>query len=262
MPSWRRRRDRRVGAEGFERTSFEESIRILRSSLDVALTDLEHPRVIVTSALPGEGKSTICAHLALAFAAAGRRTVLVDLDLRRPNAHRLVGAHNEFGATDVLLRKRPLDEVMQFVNLPNSGDSSPHGLYVLSTGGTVSNPAEVLGSGRTLRLLDALAEQADLVIVDTPPVLPVADTLVIGRIASGAVLVAEAGATAIPAVQKAKDLLVRNQTRLLGVVLNRFDLSEDGQYGYGSYVEPEPPAVTEPDGVGGSNGALSLDAEG
>jgi receptor protein-tyrosine kinase len=172
----------------------------------------------------------------MAFASAGIRTVLVDLDLRHPNAHVLVGGHNEFGAADVLLGRRSLSDVMQYVELPGYPGRTQPGLYLLATGGPVASPTELLGSGRTARLLEGLAAQADLVLVDSPPALPVADTLVVGRIASGAVLVTEARATAITAVQKAKDLLVQNQTRLLGVVLNKFqarDVSAGYGYGYG-----------------------------
>ena len=217
-----------------DRAGFEEAFRILRSNLDVALADIDRPTVIVTSANPNEGKTITCANLAMAFAAAGRRTVLVDLDLRHPNAHRLVGAHNEFGASDVLLGRLPVSEAIQFVELPTASARNRPGLYFLSTGAQVSNPTELLGSGRTARLLEGLAGQADLVLLDTPPVLPVADTLVIGRIASGAILVTEARATALVAVQKAKDLLIRNQTRLLGVALNKFRHHDAGyEYGYG-----------------------------
>jgi len=93
-----------------------------------------------------------------------------------------------------------------------------------------------LGSGRTARLIDGLAQQADIVLIDSPPVLPVADTLVIGRIASGAVLVVEARTTSFPAVAQAKDLLIRNQTRLFGVVINK-SLARDTDltYGYHGY---------------------------
>ena len=217
-----------------DRGALEEAFRILRSNLEVALSDIDKPRVIVTSANANEGKTVTCANLAVAFAAAGRRTVLVDLDLRHPNAHRLIGAHNDFGATDVLSGRRSLKEAMQFIEVALSPTQTPTGLYFLGTGAQVDHPAELLGSGRTARLLEGLAAQADLVLVDTPPVLPVADTLVIGRIASGAILVTQARATATGAVQQAKDLLIRNQTRIFGVVVNRVRQDDaDAEYGYG-----------------------------
>lgn len=215
-----------------ELTEFEEAFRIVRSNLSVVLTDMDRPTVLVTSANANEGKTLTCANLAVSFAAAGQRVVLVDLDLRHPNAHRLVGAHNEFGVSEVLLGRRTLDEAMQYVEVRSERSRRRPGLYFLGTGSQVADPAELLGGGRTSRLLDGLANQADLVLLDAPPVLPVADTLVIGRMASGAIMVTEARATAIAAVQKGKDLLIRNQTRLLGVVLNKFQ-HRDAGYGYG-----------------------------
>jgi capsular exopolysaccharide synthesis family protein len=217
-----------------ERTAFEESLRVLRSNLEVALLDLERPTVIFTSPNPDEGKTSICSNLALSFASADTRVVLVDLDLRHPDVHRLVGAHNEFGVSDVLLNRRSLDESIQYVSLPPLPGQSARGLYFLATGPPVTNPTELLSSGRTQHLLESLGGQADLVLLDTPPVLPVADTLVIGRMAAGAVLVTESRQTSIDAVIKAKDLLTRNQTRLLGVVLNKFESREArATFGYG-----------------------------
>jgi protein-tyrosine kinase len=215
-------------------SSFEEAFRILRSNITVALMDIEKPTVLITSASANEGKTLICSHLALSFASAGKRVVLVDLDLRHPNVHKLVGAHNEFGVSDVLLGKKPLTDAIQYIGLPTPRGQSQWGLYFLGTGSPVTNPTELLGTTSTHRLLEGLSNQADLVLIDTPPVLPVADTLVIGRMASGAVLVTESRKTTIGAVNKAKDLLTRNQTRLLGVVLNKFQRRDaDPGYGFG-----------------------------
>jgi protein-tyrosine kinase len=219
-----------------ERNSFEEALRILRSNLSVVLLDLERPTVIFTSPNPNEGKTSMCANLAMSFALSGMRVVLVDLDLRHPDAHRLVGGHNEFGVADVLLSRLTLEQSIQYIRLATPPGQAERGLYFLATGPSVGNPTELLGSGRTQQLLEGLGKQADLVLLDTPPVLPVADALVIGRMAAGAVLVTESRTTSIDAVNKAKDLLTRNQTRLLGVVLNKFerrDARASFGYGYG-----------------------------
>jgi capsular exopolysaccharide synthesis family protein len=198
----------------------------------VAISELANPIVVVTSAYAGEGKTATCTNLAESLATAGKRVVLVDLDLRNPDAHRLLGAYNEVGVSDVLLDHHPLKECVQYVELPGGADSSqPVSMYFLATGPQVNNPTELLATSRTGWLLDGLAAQADIVLVDTPPVLPVADTLVIGRLAAGAVLVVEAR-TPTPAAKRAKDALTRNQTRLLGVVLNRFE-SKYTRYGAG-----------------------------
>jgi capsular exopolysaccharide synthesis family protein len=213
-----------------------ESYRILRSNLTVALLDLDRASVVVTSARAGEGKTSTTVNLARALALAGHRVVLVDLDLRHPDAHHWLEAHNGAGATDVLLGQRSLRECLQFVPLAENDAASGGGLYLLPAGTTVPNPTELLSSARTAALLDALAKQADVVLIDAPPVLPVADTLVIGRMVGGAVLVVETRKTPVGAVHQAKDALTRSQTRLLGVVVNKLqpnDARSDEGYGYG-----------------------------
>jgi capsular exopolysaccharide synthesis family protein len=168
--------------------------------------------------------------------------VLVDLDLRNPSAHKLVDTHNEFGMSDVLTGRRPLRECLQHLEVQEVEGTGRSSMYFIGTGPPVHNPTELLGSSRTARTLDGLGKQADVVLVDTPPVLPVADALVIGRLSSGAVLVVEASRTAFQAVQQSKDLLIRNQTRLMGIVMNKFP-ARDAEYNYGYYgygYEPSP----------------------
>ncbi len=240
MPSLRTRQER---AGLHDASTRNEVFRVLRSNVLVALTELENPTVIVTSAVPAEGKTSICANLAVSLATTGLRVVAVDVDFRHPNLHLWLGAHNERGLSDALLDHTSLDEALQYTSI----GARERGLYVLPTGNNVSNPTELLGSSRMSRLLNALARQSDVLLLDTPPVLPVADTLVLGRMAAGAILVVESRRTPITAVQQAKDALTRNQTRLLGVVLNKLqhrDLAVDGYgygygYGYGSSPMPD-----------------------
>lgn len=223
------------------RATAKEAFRVLRSNLLVAITELDNPIVVVTSAYGQEGKTSTCVNLAQSLAAAGPRVVLVDLDLRNPDSHHLLGAHNEKGVSDVLLDRRTLEECLQYVELGLVESARPASMYFLGGGPQVSSPTELLSTPRTGKLLEGLALQADIVLLDTPPVLPVADTLVIGRLAAGAVLVVEARRTPAPAAKRAKDALTRNQTRLLGVVLNKFkpkfagyaDGSAGGDYGFG-----------------------------
>ena len=238
MPRLRSRKDSAGGAKRSHRLAAREAFRVLRSNLLVAISDLANPSVVVTSAYSREGKTSTCVNLAGSLASAGPRVVLVDLDLRNPDSHNLLGAHNETGVSDVLLDRRSLESCLQYVELPaTDGGQPPAGMYFLATGPQVANPTELLATSRTGRLLEALATQADIVLLDTPPVLPVADTLVIGRLVAGAVLVVEARRTPVPAVQRAKDALTRNQTRLLGVVLNKFRRkfasADETSYGFG-----------------------------
>ncbi len=217
------------------RATRDEAFRVLRSNLLVAIDDLANPIVVVTSAQAGEGKTSTSVMLARSLALAGPRVVLVDLDLRRPDAHRLLGADAVPGVSDVLRDRREIEECLQFLP-PPKGSPSASGLYFLPAGNVAPNPTELLGTPRTGRLLDALAKEADIVLLDSPPVLPVADTLVIGRLAAGAVLVVESRRTPVQMVNRAKAALIRNQTRILGVVLNQLRPSDDDagyEFGYG-----------------------------
>ena len=217
------------------RATRDEAFRVLRSNLLVAIDDLANPIVVVTSAQAGEGKTSTSVMLARSLALAGPRVVLVDLDLRRPDAHRLLGADNVPGVSDVLRDRREIEECLQFLP-PPKGSSAASGLYFLPAGNPAPNPTELLGTPRTGRLLDALAQEADIVLLDSPPVLPVADTLVIGRLAAGAVLVVESRRTPVQMVNRAKASLIRNQTRILGVVLNQLRPGDDDagyEFGYG-----------------------------
>jgi capsular exopolysaccharide synthesis family protein len=234
----RRNRGNRTQSMAGLRATRDEAFRVLRSNLLVAIDDLANPIVVITSAQAGEGKTSTSVMLARSLALAGPRVVLVDLDLRQPDAHHLLGADNVPGCADVLQDRREIEECLQFLP-PPKGVPAASGLYFLPAGNAATNPSELLGTPRTGRLLDALAKEADIVLLDTPPVLPVADTLVIGRLAAGAVLVVESRRTPVQMVNRAKSALIRNQTRILGVVLNQLRSSDDDagyEYGYGDFT--------------------------
>ncbi|MBA2283576.1 MAG: CpsD/CapB family tyrosine-protein kinase [Actinomycetota bacterium] len=230
----------RIGSADVET---DEAFRVLRSNLLVTLSDLANPIVVITSAQAGEGKTSTCAGLATALASTGRRVVVVDFDLRRPDLHKHLDAANDVGVSSFLLGERPLAECLQYVSLPPAPGGADAGLYLLAAGPLVASPAELLSSVRIKRLLDALAAQADVVLIDSPPVLPIVDTLEICRRAAGAILVVEVRRTEIGAAQRAKDALIQNQTRLLGVIVNKVPRSELS-YGYGdaAVVEVAPSA--------------------
>lgn len=219
----------------------DEAFRIVRSSLEFATAHLDRRIVLLASAFSGEGKTSVCSALAVSLANAGRRVVAVDFDLRHPDLHARLGGHNETGVTDVLTEQRPLSECLQFIPTAGVDDDSSHGLYLLAAGPPVNNPAELLGTFRTSRLTSTLAETADVILLDVPPVLAVADAVIVARHANASVLVVEAGATTYPQVQRAHDTLVRSGVSVSGLVLNRLDERDVGDiytYGYGN-LPPE-----------------------
>jgi capsular exopolysaccharide synthesis family protein len=200
-----------------------EAFRVLRANLAVAMAEVDNPCIVVTSATENEGKTSTCVALAESVAAAGSRVALVDLDLRDPDVHRVLGGHCDVGASDVLRGHRTVEACLQQVQFRAGHNEPPTGLQLLAAGPAVANPTELLSEPRLRPLLHSLTSIADIVFIDSPPVLAVADTLLIGQLTAGAVLVVEAGGTPVPTVQRTKDALVRSRVPVLGVVLNKFD---------------------------------------
>jgi capsular exopolysaccharide synthesis family protein len=225
--------------------SFNESFRIICSNVTAALGELDQPTVVITSSRPEEGKTVVAAKLAAVFAARGQRVVIVDLDLRNPGVHLALGITNHLGASDVLLGRRKLGDCLQYVRLPEREGFDERGLFVLAAGPPVSEPNELLSLLRTERMLTSLADQADVVLIDSPPVLAVADTLTIAAKAGAAVVVVDPRRTNPDSLQRTKDLLDRNQTTVLGMVLNQVhadDASVSAAEGYG--YGPSPPGAS------------------
>ncbi|MFC7305775.1 polysaccharide biosynthesis tyrosine autokinase [Streptomyces monticola] len=210
-----------------------EAFRRLRTNLQFAQVD-DRPRVlVVTSSLPGEGKTNTAANLALSLAEAGVGTCLVDADLRRPCVARTFGLVQDAGLTTVLIGRAGLEDVMQ---------QGPGGLAVLASGAVPPNPTELLASDRMGETLRELAGRYEAVIVDTAPLLPVADTVGLAPLAQGALLVVRASKTSRDQVRTAADALRTVGVRTLGTVFSMAPLAKSKKYGgaYGSYGESVP----------------------
>ncbi|MGN9813490.1 polysaccharide biosynthesis tyrosine autokinase [Micromonospora sp. BQ11] len=204
-----------------------EAVRKLRTNL--RFVDVHEPaRVIaVTSALQGEGKTTLSCNLAIALAEAGWRVLLVDADLRRPKVGDYLGLDAGIGLTDVLVGDVGVGDVVQ-----RWGDKS---LLVLPSGSAPPNPSELLGSKAMADLLLALRESADIVIIDTAPLLAVTDGVVVAVQADGALLVTQQGRTSRSQVAAAARSLHSVSVRLLGCVLNMAKVPKADAYQYEAY---------------------------
>jgi capsular exopolysaccharide synthesis family protein len=182
---------------------------------------------LVTSAGPGEGKSVTLANLAVVMAQAGRKVVAVDSDLRRPVLHKIFSLSNSHGLSDAILHANPsVSEHLQATEVEN--------LWVLTSGPLPPNPAEFLGSERMGAVIDELQCQVDMVLLDTPPLLAVADAIILGNRLDGIVLVTDVGRTRRGDLQRVTKELNRVQVNLLGVVLNRLSPGSDHYYYYQS----------------------------
>ncbi len=205
-----------------------EAYRGLRTALQFVALEKNIRIIQVTSPLPGEGKTTTAANLAVLMAQTGRRVVLVDGDLRRPRLHEVFGSDGSRGLTSALLGQSTMD-LLWPVALP-----AGH-LEVMAAGPIPTNPSETLGSQRMRSVLDELAQMFDLVVIDSAPVLPVTDAVVVAGLVDAVVLVARADQTTDRQLREAVGLLTRSGAPLVGAVLNGVDPDRDpyGQgYGY------------------------------
>ncbi|MER5887161.1 polysaccharide biosynthesis tyrosine autokinase [Streptomyces sp. NPDC001941] len=188
-----------------------EAYRQLRTNLRFAAVDRAPRLIAVTSALPGEGKTSTSVNLAAALSLEGRSVCLVDADLRRPQVAARLGLVEGAGLTSVLIGQAPLESVLQ---------DGPGGIQVLAAGAVPPNPAELLASGQMRTVLTELAERFDAVVVDTAPVLPVADTVALASRMDGVVMVVRARRTKREQSVSAADTLRSVGANLLGVVLS------------------------------------------
>jgi capsular exopolysaccharide synthesis family protein len=207
-------------------------MRTLRSSIHMSDVD-RPPRVVhVTSALPGEGKTTIAVSLAISAAFGGLKVALVDADLRHPAASRFFNLEKEIGLVDLLTGAGTVDTVLRF--------HKDLKLTIIPAGSKSLNPSDVLGSERMKALISHLKETFDYVVVDTPPVGPVIDAMIVGNLADKTIFVVEWGSTSRELVENSLKQLSAHK-RVAGVVFNFVNQNRaqkyGGEYYYGKTYE-------------------------
>ncbi|MDO9391117.1 MAG: polysaccharide biosynthesis tyrosine autokinase [bacterium] len=207
------------------RSHVSEAYRSLRTNIQFSRIDDPLKTVVISSAAPSEGKSTSAANIAITTALSGIRTLLVDADLRRPVVHSLFGLEREPGLSNLLAERLALEKVVKPSGVEN--------LSILTCGAIPPNPSELLGSQRMRDLIKLLSQQFDLVLFDSPPVITVTDTAVLSPQVDGLVLVVKSHATDKRALLRAKTILTNLKANILGVVLNKIELSGlAGSYDY------------------------------
>ncbi len=213
-----------------------EAIRRLRTNLQ--FIDIAHrPKsIVISSSIPGEGKSTIAINLAVSLADSGSRVILVDADLRRPSIAEYLGIEGGVGLTTVLIGRARVDDVVQPL-----GKTS---LDLLPAGQIPPNPSELLGSMAMAELLEQLSGSYDMVLLDSPPLLPVTDAVVLSNLAGGALVVVGADRIHRPQLQQSLESLETAGAHLFGIVMNKIARREAAAYAYG-YGSEYPSTIRE-----------------
>ena len=203
-----------------------EAYRVIRTSVQFAQAGKELQTIALTSCTPNEGKSTTIANLAIVLTQAGKSVLLIDCDMRNPTVHKNFNLSNKVGLSSCISMGTAVSDAVQATAI--------EGLDALTAGVIPPNPSELLGSERMKNILQRAKEEYDYVLIDTPPVLPVTDSLVLGRMVDGLILVIDSGEIKVEMARDVKNQLVHAGANILGVVLNKVR-SEHHGYGYGYY---------------------------
>ncbi|MCB9431822.1 MAG: polysaccharide biosynthesis tyrosine autokinase [Ardenticatenaceae bacterium] len=221
------------------RSPAAEAYRQVRTNIQFVNLDKKSKTLLITSAQPSEGKTTVAANLAIALAQSGRKVILVDCDMRRPMLHKLLEVNSSRGLCDMIIRGRNDTSYISGTLVPN--------LRLLPAGRIPPNPAELLGSERMRSVIAWLQTQADIVVFDSPPVLAVTDAVILSQITDLTLFVVSASTTRYPSFIDALERIATVEAPIAGVVLNKVDPQRDGSY-YASYykIDYQPGVVYPP----------------
>jgi non-specific protein-tyrosine kinase len=217
------------------RSPVSEAFRALRTNIQYASVDKPISRILVTSPMPKDGKSTVATNLAVVISQSGRKVAIVDADMRRPSQHRRLRLTNRFGLSDLFVQEKVnLDGALRDTRIP--------GMYLVTSGGLPPNPSELVGSEKMMEVLRQVRLKTDVVIVDTPPMMAVTDAAVLAPKMDGVILVVRPGVTKLVNTKQTVDQLRRGGANILGIVLNdiehrrsRYQYYYRGYYSYDSY---------------------------
>ena len=210
------------------RSPAAEGYRALRTNVEFAAADASVRTLLVTSSIPSEGKTTTAANLAVVFAQAGRRTILLDANLRRPGVHKIFDLPNTNGLSSLMRSDQAgIDDVARATEQEN--------MMVITSGPLPLNPSELLGSQQMRIILERLANAADLVVIDSPPLQAVTDAAILASITDGTLFVIDASRTRRDAARSGRETLAKADARALGVALNRLPERSKGGYYYHHY---------------------------
>lgn len=206
------------------KSPISETYRILRTNIQFMDIDSKIKTILITSPGPNEGKSLTTSNLAISIAQNNNKVLVIDGDLRKPVLHNLFDVPSRPGVTDVLLGHVELSEAIKETGIKN--------LSILTSGPLPPNPAEMVGSARMKQLIREAGNMADVVLIDSPPIMPVTDGALLATAVDGVIMVIARGITKKDQALKAKNIIINSQTRILGIVFNRSGTQRKGYYYY------------------------------
>lgn len=201
-----------------------EAYRSLRSNIEYSSFDDEYRAIVVTSSVPGEGKSTTSGNLALSLAQSGNKVLLVDCDMRKPSIHKKFKISNMSGTAELLLRKESFEDVANCYN---------ENLTIITAGKIPPNPSEMLSSRAMTAFIKEMKKEFKYIILDTPPLQAVTDAQVLSTKADGVLIVVRAGSTKREMVLNSVDLIKKVHGKIIGTVLNGVENKKNNYYYYG-----------------------------
>lgn len=216
---------RRLITVSDSKSIFAEQFRTIRANIKFSMPDTNIKTILVTSSIPGEGKSTNAANLAVVFAQEGKKVLLVDADMRKPTIHNTFTIFNTVGLSTILSKQHDYNQAIQRTRIVDNLD-------VLPSGPIPPNPTELLSSNYFKTFLDNMKKGYDLIIFDTPPILSASDVQILANICDGTLLVINAGVAPKEDVLKAKAVLTASKANVLGATLNNYKMPKNRQYYY------------------------------
>lgn len=206
------------------KSNISEDIRTIRTNLQFTSSDEESKVILVTSSVPGEGKSFISSNLACAFAQTGESTLLIDSDLRLGRVHKIFGVSNQKGLSNLLVGQNVVDcaEYIKKTSIPD--------LYVIPRGTVPPNPSELLNSSNTKKIIKFLKENFDHIIFDGVPINGLPDSLIVASLVDRVVIVSSVGYTKIDELNEAKKALEKIDANIAGIVVNKTQQTKRGKY--------------------------------
>lgn len=218
------------------KSPISEAYRVLRTNIQFSSVDKPAKSIVITSAVPSEGKTSTVCNLAIIFAQGGSKTLIIDADLRKPRVHKIFNLDNRKGLTNILaLHENHKDYILK----------GPHSnLDIITCGAIPPNPSELLASATMKEFLKSLTNEYDYILLDSPPINAVTDAAILSSITDGTIIVAAAGEVITDMLVRAKEQLDQVSANILGVVLNRVPTKGRSYYNYYYYYNYYTDAAT------------------